>query len=83
MPPRLTIGLLLLCLLMPSAFAQRLYDSSGRALGRVDAERFYNASGRQVGRIDGDRLFDGSGRLIGRADGLRRMQMIVFFYFFM
>jgi hypothetical protein len=36
-----------------------------------------------MGRIDGDRLYDGSGHQIGRADGLRRMQMIVFFYFFM
>ena len=120
-----------LALLLPSAFAQRLYDGSGRQIGRVDAERFYNASGQQIGRIDGervydasgrqlgridgtrvysasgsqmgridgdrfysasgsamgridgDRLYDGSGRQIGRADGLRRMQMIVFFYFFM
>jgi len=49
----------------------------------VAAEHFYNAAGQQVGRIDGDRLFDGSGGQIDRADGLRRMQMIVFFYFFM
>jgi hypothetical protein len=33
--------------------------------------------------LSGDRLYDGSGRQIGRADGLRRMQCIVFFYFFM
>ncbi|MCE2782225.1 5-fold beta-flower protein [Limnohabitans sp.] len=83
MPPRLSIGLLLLRHLMPSAFAQRMHDSSKRALGRVAAEHFYNAAGQQVGRIDGDRLFDGSGGQIDRADGLRRMQMIVFFYFFM
>jgi hypothetical protein len=106
---------LMAALLLPTAFAQRLYDGSGRQIGRVDAERFYDASGRQLGRIDGtrvysasgsqmgridgdrlysasgspmgridgDRLYDGSGRQIGRADGLRRMQMIVFFYFFM
>ena len=106
---------LMAVLLLPTAFAQRLYDGSGRQIGRVDAERIYNASGQQIGRIDGervydasgrqlgridgtrvysasgsamgridgDRLFDGSGRQIGRADGLRRMQMIVFFYFFM
>ena len=90
---------LMAALLLPTAFAQRLYDGSGRQIGRVDAERFYSASGqqigrvdgervydasgRQLGRIDGDRLYDGSGRQIGRADGLRRMQMIVFFYFFM
>jgi hypothetical protein len=36
-----------------------------------------------LGRIDGDRLYDSSGRQMGRADGLRRMQMLVFFYFFM
>ncbi len=122
---------LLFTLLMAPAFAQRMYDSSGRQIGRVDAERFYNASGQpigrvdgarvydgsgrqlgridgdrvysasgsqigridgdrlysasgsQMGRMDGDRLYDGSGRQIGRADGLRRMQMVVFFYFFM
>ncbi len=28
-------------------------------------------------------IYDGSGRQIGRADGLRRMQKIIFFYFFM
>jgi len=58
---------LLFTQLMAPAFAQRMYDSSGRQIGRVDAERFYNASGQQI----------------GRADGLRRMQMVVFFYFFM
>lgn len=79
--------------------AERVYDGSGRQLGRIDGDRVYNASGSQIGRIDGDRLYsasgtqmgridgerlyDGSGRQIGRADGLRRMQMIVFFYFFM
>jgi len=52
-------------------------------LGRIDGTRVYSASGSAMGRIDGDRLFDGSGRQIGRADGLRRMQVIVFFYFFM
>jgi len=29
------------------------------------------------------RMYDGSGHQIGRADGLRRMQIIVYFYFFM
>jgi hypothetical protein len=52
-------------------------------MGRIDGDRLYSASGSPMGRIDGDRLYDGSGRQIGRADGLRRMQMIVFFYFFM
>jgi hypothetical protein len=28
-------------------------------------------------------MYDGSGRQVGRADGLRRMQMIIYFYFFM
>ena len=60
-----------------AAQAQRMYDSSGRQLGRVDAERYYDASGRQIGRIDGERIYDGSGRQIGRADGLRRMQIII------
>ena len=61
----------------------RVYNASGRQIGRIDGDRLYSASGSQMGRIDGERLYDGSGRQIGRADGLRRMQMIVFFYFFM
>ena len=36
-----------------SAFAQRMYDSSGRQVGRVDSERYYDGSGRQIGRVDG------------------------------
>ena len=61
----------------------RVYNASGSPIGRIDGDRLYNASGKQIGKIDGDRLYDGSGRPIGRADGMRRMQMIVFFYFFM
>ena len=66
-----------------TAHAQRMYDGSGRQLGRVDGERYYGGSGHQIGRVDGERFYEGSGRQIGRADGLRRMQMIVYFYFFM
>ena len=109
------LAFLMAALLLPTAFAQRLYDSSGRQIGRVDAERFYNASGQQIGRIDGERvydssgrqigridgerlysssgssmgridgerIYDASGRQIGRTDGLRRMQIIIWFYFFM
>ena len=68
---RLTTALLVLSLLMPAAFAQRMYDSNGRALGRVDAERFYNASGQQIGRVDAERVYDASGRQLGRIDGDR------------
>ena len=82
-PIRLMTALLLLALGLSSALAQRMYDSSGRQLGRVDAERLYSASGSLMGRLDGDRIYDPSGRQIGRTDGLRRMQMIVYFYFFM
>jgi hypothetical protein len=52
-------------------------------MGRIDGDLLYDSSGRPMGRIDGDRIYDGSGRPIGRADGLRRMQIIIFFYFFM
>ena len=65
------------------ANAQRMYDGSGRPIGRVDGDRYYDGSGRPIGRVDGQRIYDGSGRQIGRADGLRRMQMIIYFYFFM
>ena len=62
---------------------ERIYNSSGSQIGRIDGERLYSASGSQMGRIDGERIYDGSGHQIGRADGLRRMQMIIYFYFFM
>jgi hypothetical protein len=52
-------------------------------MGRIDGERLYSASGTSMGRIDGERIYDASGRQIGRADGLRRMQMVIYFYFFM
>jgi hypothetical protein len=52
-------------------------------MGRIDGERFYSASGTSMGRIDGERIYDASGRQIGRADGLRRMQIVIYFYFFM
>ena len=51
--------------------------------GFANAQRMDDGSGRQIGRVDGDRFYDGSGRQIGRANGLRRMQIILFFYFFM
>lgn len=62
---------------------ERIYNASGSQIGRIDGDRLYSASGSQLGRIDGDRIYDGSGHQIGRADGLRRMQVIVYFYFFM
>ena len=62
---------------------ERVYNASGNLMGRFDGERLYSASGTQMGRIDGDRIYDGTGRQIGRADGLRRMQIIIYFYFFM
>jgi hypothetical protein len=62
--------------------SERYYDGSGRQIGRVDGSSIYDSSGRQLGRIDGDRVYDGNGRQIGRADGLRRMQMIIYFYFY-
>jgi hypothetical protein len=62
---------------------ERVYSASGSQIGRIDGERLYSGSGSQMGRIDGERIYDGSGRQIGRADGLRRMQMIIYFYFFM
>jgi len=61
----------------------QIYDGSGRQIGRIDGERLYSGSGSAMGRIDGDRIYDGSGRQIGRTDGLRRMQIIICFYFFM
>ena len=53
------------------ATAQRMYDSSGHQIGRVDGERYYDSSGRQIGRVDGTRIYDASGRQLGRLEGDR------------
>ena len=80
---RLFASLLIALICASSVYAQRMYDGSGRQVGRVDGERYYDGSGQQIGRVDGERIYDRSGRQIGRADGLRRMQIIIYFYFFM
>ena len=80
---RLFASLLIALVCVSTAYAQRMYDGSGRQVGRVDGERYYDGSGQQIGRVDGERIYDRSGRQIGRADGLRRMQIIIYFYFFM
>ena len=41
---------------VPPVWAQRMYDSTGRQIGRVDAERYYDATGRQIGRVDGTHI---------------------------
>ena len=61
-------ALALLCLPLPT-WAQRVYDSSGSSLARIEGERVYNASGQTIGRVDGQRIYDSSGRLLGRIDG--------------
>ena len=63
--------------------AQYMYDGNGKRIGRVDGQYYYNGSGTRIGRVDGDYIYNGSGTRIGRADGLRRMEIILFFYFYM
>ena len=58
----------LFLLISSLAFSQYFYDGSGKQVARFDGNYIYNASGHQIGRID--------------ADGLRRMQVIIFFYYF-
>jgi len=65
------ILVVLFVVLAMDAHAQRIYDGSGRQVGRVEAERFYDGSGRQIGRVDAGRIYDGSGRQIGRVDAER------------
>lgn len=59
------------------------YDGAGKQIGRVDGKYLYSGTGKQIGRLDGDYLYDGSGKPIGRAYGLRRMQIIIYFYYFL
>ena len=47
---------------MGSAFSQRMYDSSGRQIGRVDGLAIYDASGGQVDRINGDHVYNSSNK---------------------
>jgi hypothetical protein len=51
---RLFVSLLIALVCASTAYAQRMYDDSGRQVGRVDGERYYDGSGRQLGRIDGN-----------------------------
>jgi len=50
---RLFASLLFALICASSAYAQRMYDDSGRQGGRLDGERYYDGSGRQIGRADG------------------------------
>lgn len=68
---RLITALIIALLCLPMAFAQRMYDGSGRQIGRVDGDSNYDGSGHQIGRVDGERIYDGSGRQLGRIDGER------------
>jgi len=52
-------------------------------MGRINGDYLFDGNGKQIGRIQGDYLYDSSGKQIGRTDRLRRMQKIIFFYFFM
>ena len=61
--------LLIAFLSMSSALSQKMYDSSGRQIGRVDGERYFDSSGHQIGRSDGFNIYDESGRQLGRIDG--------------
>ena len=63
--------------------AQSMNDGSGRKIGSTSGESFYDGSGRKIGYMQGESVYDGSGRKVGSASGLRRMQIIIFFYFFM
>ncbi len=68
---RLFASLLIALVCASTAYAQRMYDGSGRQVGRVDGERYYDGSGHQIGRVDGSNIYDGSGRQLGRIDGAR------------
>lgn len=68
---RLFISLLIALVCASTAYAQRMYDGSGRQVGRVDGERYYDGSGHQIGRVDGSNIYDGSGRQLDRIDGER------------
>jgi hypothetical protein len=79
--PRFFTVPLLMLVCAGSALSQRMYDSSGRQMGRVDSERYYDSSGRRMGLVDGERIYDGSGHQVGRADGFRRIQIIIYFFY--
>ena len=42
---RLITALIIALLCLPMAIAQRMYDGSGRQIGRVDGDRYYDGSG--------------------------------------
>ena len=79
--PRFFTVPLLMVVCAGSALSLRMYDSGGRQMGWVESKRYYDSSGRQMGLVDGERIYDGSGRQVGRADSLRRMQIIIYFFY--
>lgn len=46
----------------------RFYDGQGSLIGRYDNDRLFNSHGKQIGRVNQERLYDGDGRLLGRVD---------------
>ena len=57
---RLFASLFIALVCASSAYAQRMFDGSGRQIGRVDGERYYDSAGHQMGRVDGSNIYDGS-----------------------
>ena len=48
---RVFASLLIALVCASTAYAQRMYDGSGRQVGRVDGERYYDGSGHRLDEL--------------------------------
>ena len=66
-----------------TASAQRMCNSSGSYIGRVESDgRVYNSSGSYMGRVESSgRIYNSSGSFIGEARGVSTKKAAVLFFF--
>ena len=66
-----------------TASAQRMSNSSGSNIGRVESDgRVYNSSGSYMGRVESSgRIYNSSGSFIGEARGVDTKKAAVLFFF--
>lgn len=73
---------LLLTLANMSTEAQRLKSSSGSTIGYFEDGRVKNSSGSTIGYVDDGRVKSSSGSTFGYFEGVRRIEAVLYFFFF-
>lgn len=63
-------------------FSQRLKNSSGTTIGYIENGRVKNSSGSTIGYVEDGRVKSASGSTIGYFEGVRRIEAVLYFFFF-